>query len=449
MNNIGNDNNTTSPYQTTKRAETYTIVGTVVTIFNFLVYTFIARVIFNNNELLWLDSIIAYLISTFLAYFLHSRITWKESRPSKIGITNFFIWNFITAIIISPLLTWVFGFATSIYDLTFSISSYFHLPFDYNFIESTEIFIFTTIITMIFNYTFYNKFVFSTNIEKKSSESEIHTKFSQNKVSIIIPIYNTAKYLPACLNSVLKQTHQNLEVILIDDGSTDNSSQIAQQYAKQDARIQIITQKNSGQSAARNKGLSIATGTFVSFVDSDDQVKPTFISELLSSFNEQTSLSVCGIHYKRLKQKTANDVYINQLRSRNKNESKKAYILYLLALDGRLYSSVNKLYRTKIAQECHFDESLNFAEDTKFVLDYLKKSQGEISFVLQPLYIYNFGTDTSTIKSTAINWQNWQTSFNNLKKWLGKNPSFKEKFWLHMVYLRWRISYIRSKRRAK
>ena len=243
---------------------------------------------------------------------------------------------------------------------------------------------------------------------------------------------------------MLKQTHQNLEVILIDDGSTDNSNQIAQQYAKQDARIKIITQKNSGQSAARNKGLSIATGTFVSFVDSDDQVKPTFISALLSSFNEQTSLSVCGIHYKRLKQKTANDVYIN-----HKNESKKAYILYLLALDGRLYSSVNKLYRTKIAQECRFDESLNFAEDTKFVLDYLKKSQGEISFVLQPLYIYNFGTDTSTIKSTAINWQNWQTSFNNLKKWLGKNPSFKEKFWLHMVYLRWRISYIRSKRRAK
>ena len=155
MNNIGNDNNTTSPYQTTKRAETYTIVGTVVTIFNFLVYTFIARVIFNNNELLWLDSIIAYLISTLLAYFLHSRITWKESRPSKKGITDFFVWNLITAIIISPLLTWVFSFATSIYNLTFSISSYFHLPFDYNFIESTEIFIFTTIITMIFNYTFY------------------------------------------------------------------------------------------------------------------------------------------------------------------------------------------------------------------------------------------------------------------------------------------------------
>ena len=102
-----------------------------------------------------------------------------------------------------------------------------------------------------------------------------------------------------------------------------------------------------------------------------------------------------------------------------------------------------------IAKECHFDKTLNFAEDTKFVLDYLKKAKGQINFVLEPLYLYNFGTETSTIKTTASSWQNWQTSYNNLKAWLGPHPTFKEKFWLHAVHLRWRISYLRSRRRSK
>jgi len=269
------------------------------------------------------------------------------------------------------------------------------------------------------------------------------------KISIIIPIYNTARYLSVCLDSVIKQTYENLEIILIDDGSTDDSGKIADTYAKKDSRIKVIHQKNQGQSAARNHGLKIASGDFISFLDSDDKIKPDFIQKLFSAQTKNTSLSVCGIHYKRLKQKTAEDVYINPLKPRKNSESKKAYILKLLAIDGRLYSSVNKLYHSKIAKTCRFDETLNFAEDTKFVLDYLKKSTGEIAFVLEPLYIYNFGTETSTINSTATSWKNWQTSFKNLKTWLGKNPSLSELFWLNLVHLRWQISFVRSKRRAK
>lgn len=270
------------------------------------------------------------------------------------------------------------------------------------------------------------------------------------KISIIIPIYNAAKYLPACLNSVVNQTYQNLEIILVDDGSTDNSYQIAKSYAKKDPRIKLIHQENAKQSAARNHGIKLATGKYISFIDDDDEITEDFIEQLLLPFNEQNvSLSVCGIRYKRLKQKTVNDVYINHLRHRRKNESRKSYILYLLAIDGRMYSSVNKLYKTSIVKKISFDKNLNFAEDTKFVLDYLNQTTGTIHFVLKPLYIYNFGTETSTIKTTAIDWQNWQTSYKNLKTWLGPHPSLIEKIWLHLVHLRWRISFIRSKRRAK
>lgn len=271
-------------------------------------------------------------------------------------------------------------------------------------------------------------------------------------VSIIVPVYNNSKYLDKCIKSIINQTYKNLEIILVNDGSTDNSDKIIKSYTKKDSRIKTIYQKNAGQSAARNQGLKIATGDYISFVDADDEVKPEFIEKLLEPyFNDPTNIaiSVCGIHYKRLKQNSSSDVYTNHIRKRHKFESQKAYILYLLAVDGRMYSSVNKLYRAKNAKKLTFDEKLNFAEDTKFVLDYLKKTSGKIQFVLNPLYIYNFGTETSTIKTTALNWQNWQTSYKNLKRWLGAHPSLTGKFRLHLVHLRWRISFIRSVFRAK
>ena len=272
------------------------------------------------------------------------------------------------------------------------------------------------------------------------------------KVSIIIPIYNTEKYLPKCLDSVLNQTYHNLEIILVDDGSSDNSGKIADESAKKDKRITVLHQKNQGQSSARNNGIKKSTGDYISFIDSDDTISKTFIDSLLQPYlnDSDISLTVCGLRYNWLKTKTHNDVFLKPLRKRKKNESVKAYILYLLAVDGRLYSSVNKLYKAKVAKTIQFDEKLNFAEDTKFVLDYLKATKtANIDFVLKSLYIYNYGTETSTICSTSDDWKNWQSQYHNLKVWLDKNPTIKEKFWLHLVHLRWRISHFRAKRRLK
>ena len=431
---------------TTKtRIGKFIVIGIILTVFNFLVYTLIARLVLKNNDLLWLDSMVSYILATILAYILHSKITWQERCITKKGVFMFFLWNGITALLISPFFTWLFGLITPFYQFIHQVFSNLQVPFDYNFVESTSIFCLVTIVTLILNYLFYDKLVFG------STKNPTPTRYehSDAKISVIVPIYNTSKHLKKCLDSIINQTHQNLEVILIDDGSTDQSGQIADHYAKQDSRIKVIHQKNQGQSAARNTGLEKATGNYISFIDSDDTIKPDFITKLLRAYSNQTALSVCGIHYKRLKQKTANDVYIAPLRPQKSHESNKAYLLYLLAVDGRMYSSVNKLYLATTAKKCSFDEKLNFAEDTKFVLDYLKRTSGNIAFVLEPLYIYNFGTDTSTIKTSAIVWQNWQTSYRNLKSWLGNHPTLREKFWLHIVHLRWRISYFRSKRRAK
>lgn len=141
-------------------------VGAGLTLCQFLIYTFIARVFLNSNDSLWIASMVSYIIATFLGYFAHSRITWKERRPTKAGVINFFIWNFSTALIIGPLFTRFFGLFTPLYELAHNISSTINLPFDYAFVESTGIFALTTIVTMILNYFFYDRLVFGTKTKK-------------------------------------------------------------------------------------------------------------------------------------------------------------------------------------------------------------------------------------------------------------------------------------------
>ena len=101
-------------------------------------------------------------------------------------------------------------------------------------------------------------------------------------VSIIVPIYNVEQYLRECIDSIIKQTYKNLEIILVDDGSPDNCGQICDEYAKKDDRIKVIHKENGGLSSARNAGLDIATGEYISFIDSDDYVSNNFIEELYS-----------------------------------------------------------------------------------------------------------------------------------------------------------------------
>ena len=99
-------------------------------------------------------------------------------------------------------------------------------------------------------------------------------------ISIIIPVYNAEKYLKKCLDSVINQTYKNLEIILVDDGSTDKSPEICDKYAEKDSRIIVLHKENGGVSSSRNAGLDIFKGEYLSFVDSDDYVEPDYIEYL-------------------------------------------------------------------------------------------------------------------------------------------------------------------------
>ncbi len=113
----------------------------------------------------------------------------------------------------------------------------------------------------------------------------------QGKISIIVPVYNVEKYLRRCVDSLLNQTYRNLEIILVNDGSTDSSLQICNEYAQKDARIVVLNKPNGGLSSARNAGLEAATGDYIGFVDSDDYVGVEMYARLLAAITDDTSIA--------------------------------------------------------------------------------------------------------------------------------------------------------------
>ena len=119
-------------------------------------------------------------------------------------------------------------------------------------------------------------------------------------ISVIVPVYNTASYLSRCIESLVNQTYSDLQIILIDDGSTDSSGKIADEWQTKDPRIEVYHQRNQGQSAARNAGLQHAKGEYIAFVDSDDYIDSNYFSTMLQAADDATDCVQTG--YRRVKQ---------------------------------------------------------------------------------------------------------------------------------------------------
>ena len=115
-------------------------------------------------------------------------------------------------------------------------------------------------------------------------------------VSIIVPIYKVEPYLNKCVQSIVDQTYRDLEIILVDDGSPDICPAICDAWAAKDSRIRVIHKENGGLSDARNAGLAIATGKYISFIDSDDYIEPTFIADLHDALSRSgADIAECGV----------------------------------------------------------------------------------------------------------------------------------------------------------
>lgn len=209
-------------------------------------------------------------------------------------------------------------------------------------------------------------------------------------ISVIVPVYKAQAYLDECVTSVLGQTYRNLELILVDDGSPDNSGAMCEVWARRDERVRVLHQKNAGPGAARNTGMEAAKGTFLSFVDSDDTIHPSFLEKLHDGM-EDAQLAVCGIdcEEEELQQLTAEKVSLARL---SQTPSRYAGPVYV-------NSCVNKMYRVDIIRQHSLciDVSMRRAEDVCFVAQYLKHCQ---YICVIPDRLYHYRSNEASITHT-------------------------------------------------
>lgn len=209
----------------------------------------------------------------------------------------------------------------------------------------------------------------------------------KDTVTVIVPVFNTEKYLACCIDSICKQSYSDLQIILINDGSTDGSLKICEKYAMKDSRITLLSQKNAGVSSARNAGLEAAEGYYLCFLDSDDYLEIDAIQTLVNSHSDE-------------------DMIVSRFSTINENGSigssskeissfitdSNSMIKYVLsptveyAYQGYLW---NKLYLNEIIQKnnIRFDESISYNEDRLFLINYLLSSR-KVRFISDKTYNY-------------------------------------------------------------
>lgn len=199
------------------------------------------------------------------------------------------------------------------------------------------------------------------------------------EISIVIPVFNAEEYLAECIESILSQNYSDFELLLVNDGSTDSSKAICEDFVKKDKRVILINQENTGVSSARNNGILQAKGKYLMFCDSDDCVSPNWCSVLYTAIRKNPeSLVVSNVT------KNYNDLYKGELQS-----DYELLTYFELYKSGLSAYTPNKIYNLSIIKKNNiiFDVDCNFSEDVKFNIDYFSHCKN-IILIDQKLYFY-------------------------------------------------------------
>lgn len=250
------------------------------------------------------------------------------------------------------------------------------------------------------------------------------------KISVIIPVYNAEDFLTECLDSVLDQTHKNLEVICVNDGSQDASLDILNTYAKIDKRIKVFSQENQGQSAARNKGLDLAKGKYIFFLDSDDFIHPQTLE---------------AVHHHALKNKTPITAFLYEKEEKPGDFKDRKFETYdikklpsLVRADLMAYTAqdakprisrvvTTMLFHKSIFKELRFKPGMYY-EDTQLLLTILKDN---VLSTLLPIPFYKYRMNeasTTNQKFTEKHLKSYHTLLSDLTEQYSKEPYKKRKF---------------------
>ncbi|MDD2889302.1 MAG: glycosyltransferase [bacterium] len=244
--------------------------------------------------------------------------------------------------------------------------------------------------------------------------SNAHKVFA-DRISVIVPIYNAEKFLNKSIESVINQSYKNIEILLINDGSTDSSEIICNKFALADNRIKVISQKNSGPAAARNAGIRYATGTLVFFLDADDFIEEIALETLVEKYNQYqpdlvmgnfSKLENCGeIIRQNVSFSSDNEPFECQIKELSKTDIV-AYVRHFLKHPSNHLISYcwGRLYKLSIIKNngIFANEDMRLFEDFVFNLDYFRHTN-KIVFVNESLYTYTMHNNYISASMTIVN----------------------------------------------
>lgn len=222
-------------------------------------------------------------------------------------------------------------------------------------------------------------------------------------ISVIIPVYNVQNYIKKCLESIINQTYKNLEIIIVNDGSTDNSLKICEEYAQKDNRIRIFNKENGGVSSARNFGLKNANGKYIGFIDSDDVVNLNMYEVLHNAMtNSNVDLCVCNQHANKIvSQRDLISALINEEKGAINTQSVRGVVFYLYKRN-----IINK-------NNIHFNTEIKIGEDMLFNINYLLFVEN-IQLVEQKLYSYEVRSGSAMTSYNSNYFLNYIILQNNI-----------------------------------
>lgn len=205
------------------------------------------------------------------------------------------------------------------------------------------------------------------------------------KISIIIPAYNVEQYIQTCIESVLQQSYRNIEVIIINDGSSDRTGEICNIYQKQDNRVKVIHKDNSGVSDSRNVGLNLSTGDYVCFIDSDDWIEQDYLNDVSKVLKEKKCLILFNGWVKDLEDGSTLQMY-STVPVLNLNEEEALQELFEQKLFG--WGVYATFYKREVIQGCEFDSKIKFGEDFYFKYQLIKKAKEGLLYL--PINKYHY-----------------------------------------------------------